>query len=173
MPNFLLKSLAESDLPIPGAEPWHARPEDPALSVMTDFRERSSVTTADTATIDAALDHMKHAGVRCAFATNATQRVVGLITAYDIMGEKPMRYLRAVPGQRHEVLVRDIMVRLADWRVADVKDLERSTVAVVSSHFDETQLTHIPVMEFNPEGRRQLRGLLSAAKVKRLLSKQG
>ena len=99
--------------------------------------------------------------------------VVGLITAYDIMGEKPMRYLRAVPGQRHEVLVRDIMLKLGDWRVADVGDLERSTVASVSRHFDETLLTHIPVMEFNQDGRRQLRGLLSAAKVKRLLAKQG
>jgi hypothetical protein len=89
------------------------------------------------------------------------------------MGEKPMRYLRAVPGQRHEVLVRDIMLRLGDWRVADVGDLERSTVASVSRLFDETQLTHIPVMEFNQDGRRQLRGLLSAAKVKRLLAKQG
>jgi CBS domain-containing protein len=173
MPNFQLKSPTEIDLPIPGAEPWHAKPEDPALTVMTDFRERSSVTTADTATIDAALEHMKHAGVRCAFATNAARRVIGLITAYDIMGEKPMRYLRAVPGQRHEVLVRDIMLRLSDWRVADVGDLERSTVASVSRQFDETQLTHIPVMEFNQDGRRQLRGLLSAAKVKRLLAKQG
>jgi len=173
MQNFLLKSPTESDLPIPGAEPWHAKPEDPALTVMTDFRERSSVTTADTVTIDAALEHMKHAGVRCAFATNAARRVIGLITAYDIMGEKPMRYLRAVPGQRHEVLVRDIMLKLGDWRVADVGDLERSTVASVSRHFDETQLTHIPVMEFNQDGRRQLRGLLSAAKVKRLLAKQG
>jgi CBS-domain-containing membrane protein len=173
MPNFLLKSLTESDLPVPGAEPWHARPEDPAITVMTDFRERSSVTTADSATIDAALEHMKHAGVRCAFATNDAQRVVGLVTAYDIMSEKPMRYLRAVPGQRQDVLVRDIMVRIAEWRVADVKDLERSTVAVISRHFEETRLTHIPVMELNPEGRRQLRGLLSAAKVRRLLSRQG
>ena len=173
MPNFLLKSLTESDLPVPGAEPWHARPEDPAITVMTDFRERSSVTTADSATIDAALEHMTHAGVRCAIATNDAQRVVGLVTAYDIMSEKPMRYLRAVPGQRQDVLVRDIMVRIAEWRVADVKDLERSTVAVISRHFEETRLTHIPVMELNPEGRRQLRGLLSAAKVRRLLSRQG
>jgi CBS-domain-containing membrane protein len=173
MLNFLLKSLTENDLPIPGAEPWHARPEDPALTVMTDFRERSSVTTADSVTIDAALEHMKHAGVRCAFATNDLRRVVGLITAYDIMSEKPMRYLRAVPGQRHDVLVRDIMVRIADWRIADVKDLERSTVAVVSRHFDDTRLTHIPVMEMTKDGRRQLRGLLSAAKVRRLLASQG
>ena len=131
------------------------------------------MTTGDSATIDAALEHMKHAGVRCAFATNDQKRVVGLITAYDIMSEKPMRHLQSVAGKRRDVLVRDIMVRIADWRVADVKDLERSTVAVVSRHFEDTRLTHIPVMELNKDGRRQLRGLLSAAKVRRLLASQG
>jgi CBS domain-containing protein len=170
MPNFLLKRLTEADLPVPGAEPWHARPEDAAITVMTDFRERSSVTTTEATPIDAALEHMKHAGVRCAFATNDAQRVVGLITAYDIMSEKPMRHLQSVAGKRDDVLVRDIMVRIADWRIADVKDLERSTVGVVSRHFEDTRLTHIPVMEHSQDGRWQLRGLLSAAKVRRLLT---
>jgi hypothetical protein len=37
--------------------------------------------------------------------------------------------------------------------------------------FDETRLTHIPVMETVGGGKPILRGLLSSAKVKRLLSK--
>jgi hypothetical protein len=45
---------------VPGADPWYADPQDPALSGMTDFRERASVTVSSTAMIDDALEHMMH-----------------------------------------------------------------------------------------------------------------
>jgi CBS domain-containing protein len=140
--SFLkLRTTCDSDLQIPGADPWHAAQNDPALSVMTDFRVRASVTVADTATIDEAIEHMKHNGVRCAFAIDETRHlVVSLITSYGIMGDKPIRYTQA-------------------------------TVADVSELFDLTRLTHIAVMEIGQRGARRLRGLLSGSKLRRLLSK--
>jgi hypothetical protein len=44
-------------------------------------------------------------------------------------------------------------------------------VAAVSHLFDEAQRTHIPVMEPGERGEQRLRGLLSGAKAKRLLSR--
>lgn len=171
MTTLTLSSLSATSLQIPGADPWHARPDDPALSVMTDFRERSSVTVFVSAGIDAALEHMKHAGVRCAFAVDEAQRqVLGLITAYDIMGEKPMRAMRSMDITRAQLLVRDLMAGLADWRVADIRQIERGTVADVARLFAESQLTHIAVVEADGHGGQRLRGLVSAARVKRLLS---
>ena len=55
MNSLTLIWVSATSLQIPGADPWHARPSDPALSVMTDFRERSSVTIPSMATIDACL----------------------------------------------------------------------------------------------------------------------
>jgi CBS domain-containing protein len=139
---------------------------------MTDFRERASVTVSETATIDAALEHMKHNGVRCAFAIDEARRAVaGLITAYDIMSEKPMRHMQAMASPRREVLVRDIMHGVPDWLVVDIKDVEQATVASVSRLFDETRLTHIPVTETGEHGEQRLRGLLSGARVRRLLAR--
>jgi CBS domain-containing protein len=167
-----LDAVQHSTLPIPGAEPWYAAAEDPALSVMTDFRERSSVTVEDTDTIDAALEHMKHTGVRCAFAIDSRQRVVvGMITAYDISGEKPTRHVQSVAGKHDDVMVRDIMTPIRDVKAVDVTAIERTTVAAVARLFQDATLTHVPVMETTEKGERRLRGLLSAAKVKRLLSK--
>ena len=81
MTSLQLRTVASPALHIPGTDPWHARGEDPALTVMTDFRERASITVADTDPIDAALEHMKHTGVRCAFAVDAERHlVIGLIT---------------------------------------------------------------------------------------------
>jgi CBS-domain-containing membrane protein len=139
---------------------------------MTDFRERPSVTIAETATIDTALEHMKHNGVRCAFAIDeARHAVVGLITAYDIMSEKPMRHMQSMASPRREVQVRDIMHGVSDWQVLDIRDIEQVTVESVSRLFDATELTHIPVMETSEGGEQRLRGLLSGAKLRRLLSR--
>jgi CBS domain-containing protein len=114
---------------------------------------------------------MKHAGVRSAFATDpARNAVVGLVTAYDIMSEKPMRFMQSLATPRREVLVRDVMQPTTDWRIAELKDLEGATVLSVALMFEETQLTHIPVMETDDSGERRLRGLLSAARVRRLLT---
>ena len=172
MSTLSLRTVTSRDLNIPGADPWYAAPGDPALSVMTDFRERASVTVAETTTIDAALEHMKHNGVRCAFVVDEKRRVVvGLITAYVILSETPMRHMQSTESPRREVLVHDMMQGIADWRVADIRDIEQATVASVSRVFGETGLTHIPVMETSDAGEQRLRGLLSAAKVKRLLSR--
>ncbi len=171
MHGLTLTTLASNELDIPGADPWHANPGDPARTVMTDFRERPSVTISESATIDAALEHMKHAGVRCAFATDDARRLlVGMITAYDITSEKPMRHIRSVDGRRQDVLVRDIMQKTADWRVAEFRQIERANVAAVARLFEETRLTHIAVMEEGESGAPRLRGLLSAARVKRLMA---
>ncbi len=172
MTKLSLVPLSTKTLQIAGADRWYAQPEDPALSVMTDFRERSSVTVPESIAIDSALEHMKHTGVRCAFAVDESQRlVVGLITAYDIMGEKPLRHMRLTSTVRAHVLVKDLMVRVQDWKVAQVRQIERHKVADVAQLFDETLLTHIVVVESDEGGVERLRGILSAAKVRRLLSK--
>ena len=169
-----LTIVTSTRLPVPGFDPWYADLEDPALSVMTDFRERASVTVLDTATIDEALEHMKHTGVRCAFAIDAQTRIVlGLVTAYDITGEKPMQFMvsRAIP--RRDVLVRDIMQEILSCRVADIRQIEIATVGAVANMFRSNAVTHVPVIERNACGEQRLRGLLSAARVKRLLSSRG
>lgn len=168
-----LTVVMASSLQVPGEDPWYADPQDPALYVMTDFRERASVIVSETAMIDDALEHMRHAGVRSAFAVQDRSRaVVGLITAYDIISEKPLQNMRFAATPRRDVLVFDIMQKVSDWRVADFKQLKRTTVATVAEMFAKTGLTHVPVVETSATGEQRLRGLLSAARVIRLLSKR-
>jgi CBS-domain-containing membrane protein len=165
-----LKSIQCDALPIPGAEPWYASETDPALLVMIDYRSRSSVTVLENAAIDQALEHLKHAGVRCAFVIDKDRNaVVGMVTAYDMSGEKPQRHMHFSGVKRGDVLVKDIMQKIGDWRVVDIKDIEQSTVGDVLAIFNESGVTHLPVMETTESNEQHLRGLLSFAKVKRLL----
>lgn len=165
-----LKAVQGNSLPIPGFEPWYVSSTDPALTVMIDFRTRSSVTVPETETLDRALEHMKHTGVRCCFVTDEKkQTVVGMITAYDITGEKRQQFMRFTGVAHDDVQVRDIMQKISDWRVTHLRDIEQSTVADVLEIFNETGATHLPVMETGEGNEQRLRGLLSSAKVKRLL----
>ena len=63
------------------------------------------------------------------------------------------------------------MQDISDWRVADVKDIEQSTVGDVLNIFHATGVTHLPVMETTERHDQRLRGLFSFAKIKRLLVK--
>lgn len=171
MPPLPVQTLLVDSLPVPGADPWCVRPSDPAVSAMTDFHDRPCVTVCEDLTIDAALEHMKHAGVRSAFVADQQGRsVLGLITAYDIMGEKPMCYMSVVGCTRAQVLVRDLMQALADWHVMDIEFVKRLTVAAIAQVLVHLQLTHLPVVESTSGRCVRLRGMLSAAKISRLLA---
>ncbi len=171
MPTTLkLKSVQSKSLQIPGAESWHVSAKDPAISVMTDFHWHSSVTVSENSTIDAAIDHMKHTGVRCAFVIDGKMSaVIGMITAYDISGEKPLQHMRLTGTPRADILVKDIMQKISDWHVANLEDIEKATVGDVLKVFTDTDVTHVPVMQTTGSNEQRLRGLLSFAKVKRLL----
>lgn len=162
-------------LSIPGNDPWCVDMTDPATAVMTDFHERSAVTVSEQSPIDKALDHMKHAGVRAAFAVNERQKkVVGMITAYDIQGEKPLRHLEIVgctqlTCSRDDVLVRDIMEKLEDWQVVSMAEVEHATVGLVLDAFNSSGRTHIAVVESSEDHGQRLRGLFSSARIKRLV----
>ncbi|MBS0393515.1 MAG: CBS domain-containing protein [Proteobacteria bacterium] len=174
MHRVSLSRLPLSSLPIPGTAPWHLRATDPAQLSMTDFRDRPSVTVDAGMAIDAALEHMRHAGVRSAFVTDAAgSRVVGLITAYDLIGERPLRHMRLVGIARQDVAVRDLMTPVVDWQVTSMREVEESTMADLADLFERTGLTHLPVIERAADGSTAVRGLFSAAKVNRLLRAPG
>jgi CBS domain-containing protein len=172
-----LARLTSDALPIPGNDPWCVDLNDPATAVMTDFHERSAVTISEQTPIDKALEHMKHAGVRSAFAIDEKQKkVVGMISAYDIQGEKPLRHLEIIgctqlTCSRDDVLVRDIMEKMQEWTVVTMADVERATVGLILDIFNETGRTHIAVVEKSEEFGERLRGLFSSARIKRLVER--
>jgi CBS-domain-containing membrane protein len=173
--SLKLKPLRGIDLAAPGGDPWLVDKNDPAQSVMTDFQERSAVAVPGEAPIDSALEHIRHAGVRSAFVLDADgSHVLGIVTAYDIQGEKPIRHLQAIgcthrTCSRDDVLVRDIMEKVEDWHVLDMKDVERGTIEQVNQVLAASGRTHIVVVETSETQGTRLRGLFSAAKIMRLL----
>lgn len=163
-----------SALLAPSNDPWQVNLTDPAASVMTDFRVRSMFKLAPEETIDAALEKMKVAGLRIAFVfEKGSENVLGMITAYDIMGEKPMRYLQDIGLNDHHVTRKDIKVQdildpVSTWVTANLRDVERATVQSVLIALQKSGRTHLPVVEPSDGPTPRLRGLFSSAKILRL-----
>ena len=158
----------------PSNEPWQVALTDPATSVMTDFRVRALFKLDPEDTIDAALQKMKVAGLRIGFVIEpATEKMIGMITSYDIMGEKPMRYLQSVgfadrTVTHKDVKVKDVLEPVDDWVVVEMHDVETVNVKSIMAALQKCGRTHIPVIENVPGATPRLRGLFSSAKILRL-----
>ena len=96
------------------AQPTQAIPDrvgldDPAQHVMTDFRSVAAVIILSGDTVEEAHRRMIQRGVRLLLVVDQDRRVVGVVTATDILGEKPMQVIAHRGIRREELLVRDIM----------------------------------------------------------------
>lgn len=167
--NKLELGSIDGALAPPQTGAWQVGLDDPARSVMTDFNEHGIVSVRSDQPIDAALEHMRHAGVRSAFVLDESRsQVLGLITAYDIMGEKPLRFAQEMVMAREELLVRHLMESTVDWSVLRLDDVDRANVAAVLDAFKRCGRTHLPVVAAEAGGRWRLRGVFSSAKLLRL-----
>lgn len=158
----------------PSNDLWQVELKDPAVSVMTDFHVRPMFKIDSDKTIDDALHDMKVAGLRIAFVKDkSSEKLLGTITSYDIMGEKPMRFLQSVGfsdrGTTHkDIRVADIMEPASDWIIAEMHDVEKATVQDILEALNKHGRTHLPVVEHKDGETPRLRGLFSAAKILRL-----
>jgi CBS domain-containing protein len=165
---------AADNVVLAAADPQHVPKlamDAPAVTLMTDLDRTPTVTVEAATQIDDALRLMKQAGVRSAFVVDEQRHLLGLVTAYDILGEKPVRLVesagrRSQPRGRAAIDIAAIMEPVANWRVIDIDDLRRGTVADVVETFRRSGRTHLVVVE-RSGGADRVRGLLSAAEVAR------
>jgi CBS domain-containing protein len=153
------------------ADPVEARLKlsDPAVRVVTDFVWESPVTVREDSTIDDALRHMMRAGVR-ALLTVHDNMVTGLITSYDIQGERPLQFLGISGYARHdEIEVRHIMTPWKRVPTLDWQTLGRTRLSDLAEFFATTQASHLVFVEFADGGDSFVRGVVSRARLARQL----
>lgn len=148
--------------------PGRALPTEPAARVMTDFTRDLPVTVGADRFIDDALRDMIVAGVRALLVVRADS-VVGLITSYDIQGERPLQFLATSGFSRHdEIAVDHIMTPWVDVAKLDMEWVSRARVTDVDRHFRRTLASHIVVTERGAGGE-MVRGLFSRTRIDRQL----
>ena len=77
--------------------------ESNATEVMTDFLNHPAITIGSDLSIDDANAKMIAYGIRSLLVTNSSKQIIGIVTATDILGEKPMKVLQQRGGRHHDI----------------------------------------------------------------------
>ncbi len=140
---------------------------DPATTVMTDFARVTPRTTRAEVPIDTALDEMRDAGVRLLLVRSDLNEVIGLVSSYDIQGERPLQLVNELRVPRDAITVGQIMAPAQTIQVLDLPDVEAACVGHVVATLRALETRHVLVCDPHDGGR--VRGLFSAAEVGRRL----
>lgn len=148
--------------------PDHVTSSSPAVDVMTDLKLTTAVTVSPAKTVDDALQIMVHKGVRMLLVEDLQSRIMGLITASDIQGEKPMLYSQESGVTHSEILVRDIMVPIDSIEVMDYSEISHSQVGDIVKTLTQAGRQHALVTEQrNSDQDILIRGIFSTSQISR------
>ncbi len=148
-------------------------PGDPAIYAITDFTRDYPMTVDAERQIDDALSDMIRLSVR-ALLVAKERRLVGLITSYDIQGERPMQFLQSSNYSRHEdIRVVHVMTPWDELLALDWEHVEAATAGELKTVFEQTNLTHLLVVEVDRKtSLSTVRALASRARLLRQLGER-
>jgi len=142
----------------------------PAFAVMTDFTTVTPVTIRPDVAIDVALNKMKVAGVRLLFVINDEYEIIGLVTANDIMGERPIKITQQTRRPRADITVASIMTPQSDIQVLDARRVESSKVGDIIKTLHSLERQHALVAQIDEAaGRHSVIGMFSTSRISNLL----
>ncbi|HQR12798.1 MAG TPA: CBS domain-containing protein [Casimicrobiaceae bacterium] len=145
----------------------------PAAEVMTDLSRVAAVTIGAGASVDKAHDAMIKHGVRSLFVADEETIILGIITANDISGEKPIQFAQD-RGVRHaDILVSDVMTPAGLLEAMELQDVLQVRVGDVVETLKRSGRQHALVIESGaaggPSATRTVRGIFSLTQIARQL----
>lgn len=159
---------------IPQAQPKFkgaVTPESSALDVMTDLAVIKAETIGPEVSLPDAEKVMINRGVRSLFVTSKFPCIDGLVTAADILGEKPMQLVNDQNLKFQSLTVQDVMTDLSRLDVIDYDEVKNASVANLVATFAKLKCTHILVVQAAKiQGPARIRGVISQTQLERQLS---
>jgi CBS domain-containing protein len=143
--------------------------DTPAIEVMTDFLAVSPACIEPRATLSEVNNAMVTRGVRLLFVVDADERIAGVITARDTMGERPINLIRERGGKHSDLLVEDVMTPQRDLEALPMADVLRASVGDILETLKWVGRQHAIVVETDSSGHERVRGIFSATNIGRRL----
>jgi hypothetical protein len=145
----------------------------PAADVMTDLSRVVAVTIATGANIDEAHQAMITHGVRALFVVDNARGILGIVTANDILGEKPIQIAQD-RGVRHvEVLVSEVMTPADLLEAMELQEVLQVRVGDLVETLKRSGRQHALVIESGSadatSATRTVRGIFSLTQIARQL----
>jgi CBS domain-containing protein len=135
---------------------------------MTDLKKVRAITVEPTFSISAANMKMIHAGVRLLLVTNGVGTIIGLITATDILGEKPMQYMINAGGLYEDIQVQHIMTPREALEVLQMTDVAKAQVGNIVETLKRCGRQHALVVDADKKTNKTcVRGIFSSTQIGR------
>ena len=169
-PPLQLHALAPgADLSQPDLQlTCHLKENEEAIKVMTDLRATSAVSVSPDVNIEIAEGRMRRRGVRMLFVVDKNGVLVGLLTATDLLGEKPLQFIERQGGVHREILVADIMTPSDHLEVLKLADILAARIGNVVATLQRCGRQHALVVD-TENGREKVCGLFSVSRIARQL----
>ncbi len=112
---------------------------------------------------------MIQCGIRLLLVLNHEHSLIGIITATDILGDKPLRFVQERHVKHNDILVSDIMTPLDQLEAISITEVQNARVGQVVASLRDTGRQHILVTENNASGKFSVCGIFSFTQIERQL----
>jgi len=147
--------------------------DSPALDVMTDLRKVQAAVISPETPMEVANTYMIQRGVRTLLVVHDTENLVGIITATDILGEKPMRFIQQRNIKHNEILVADIMTPLKKLEAIPLEEIEHARVGnIVASLYRSGRLHALVAENVKHHGLSKICGIFSWTQIEKQLGRK-
>jgi CBS domain containing-hemolysin-like protein len=142
----------------------------PAIEVMTDLQCVAAATTVLDATLAQATQAMVARSVRLLLVVDPVGEILGLITARDTMGDRPIKYIQEHGGKHADLKVRDVMTPIENIEVLSMTEVERASVGHIVATLENVGRQHAMVVDVDRlSGEETVRGIFSITQIGRQL----
>jgi CBS-domain-containing membrane protein len=143
--------------------------DSPALLVMTDLTRVTAAAALPGMTVHEANRYMIQRGVRMLLVLDEQESLIGIITATDILGEKPVKLAREQGVRHSDVLAVDVMTPASRLDAFELHTVQGACVGQVVESLQRTRRHHALVTQRNISGGTEIRGLFSLSQIARQL----
>jgi CBS domain-containing protein len=145
------------------------RLDSPAFEVMTDLRKIGAVTIGEAASVHEANRTMMSRHVRALFVVDDARNILGILTATDILGERPIQFAQSRGIRHHEVGVRDIMTPADRLELLDIRDVVRARVGDIVATLRLVGRQHALAVHIAETSQKIVCGIFSLTQIARQL----
>lgn len=142
--------------------------DSPANALLVDFFRVQPITAGEFIAVDDALELMRVNRIRSLMIIDGKNEFVGIVTAMDLMGGKPMAYANEAGIPLAEVQVKNIMLPKSRLRAMARADVEIATIGEVLQILKSQNQQHLLVFE-GMNDKMRISGMFSISDFNRAL----
>ncbi len=140
-----------------------------AIEVMTDLRKIPAAVIAPEVTMEIANTYMMQRGIRTLLVLHGDDSLAGIITATDILGEKPMRFIQERGVKHNEILVMDIMTPFEKLEAISLTEVMHARVGNIVSSLRDSGRLHALVIDDQIVSQPRICGIFSWTQIEKQL----